>query len=155
MKAYVVGGFVRDLVMRNHNLDVDIVVEGDGIAFADEFSQEYPCRVRPHHKFGTAVLVFPDDYKIRITSYNVCYTKLLRSMPAGCASAATCCETSDETVLVSANTLPQNVERLDERHPRLEQGRQLLVEDQKLLPPHALPSAPAQRKSRKSRPAPE
>ncbi|PWB68254.1 MAG: polya polymerase, partial [Deltaproteobacteria bacterium] len=35
MKAFAVGGFVRDLVMRVTNLDVDIVVEGDGIRFAE------------------------------------------------------------------------------------------------------------------------
>jgi len=81
MKAYVVGGFVRDLVMRNHNLDVDIVVEGDGIAFADEFSQEYPCRVRPHHKFGTAVLVFPDDYKIDVATARVEYYREPAALP--------------------------------------------------------------------------
>src|SRR5512146_457170 len=60
MSAYVVGGFVRDLVMRIDNLDVDIVIEGDGIEFAEAFAREKPCRVRPHHKFGTAVLIFPD-----------------------------------------------------------------------------------------------
>jgi len=81
MMAYVVGGFVRDLVMRNHNLDVDIVIEGDGIAFADAFSQEYPCRVRPHHKFGTAVLVFPDGYKIDVATARVEYYREPAALP--------------------------------------------------------------------------
>jgi tRNA nucleotidyltransferase (CCA-adding enzyme) len=81
MMAYVVGGFVRDLVMRNHNLDVDIVIEGDGIAFADAFSQEYPCRVRPHHKFGTAVLVFPDGFKIDVATARVEYYREPAALP--------------------------------------------------------------------------
>jgi tRNA nucleotidyltransferase (CCA-adding enzyme) len=34
VKAYVVGGFVRDLLLGQINFDVDIVVEGDGIEFA-------------------------------------------------------------------------------------------------------------------------
>jgi len=32
--VYLVGGIVRDLLLRKENLDVDIVVEGDGIIFA-------------------------------------------------------------------------------------------------------------------------
>jgi tRNA nucleotidyltransferase (CCA-adding enzyme) len=81
MKAYVVGGFVRDLVMRNHNLDVDIVLEGDGIAFSEAFSQEHPCRVRPHHKFGTAVLVFPDGYKVDVATARVEYYREPAALP--------------------------------------------------------------------------
>ncbi|MGE5698625.1 MAG: CBS domain-containing protein [Deltaproteobacteria bacterium] len=73
MSAYVVGGFVRDLVMRIDNLDVDIVIEGDGIEFAEAFARENPCRVRPHHKFGTAVLVFPDGFKVDVATARVEY----------------------------------------------------------------------------------
>ncbi len=73
MKAYVVGGFVRDLVMRVENLDVDIVVEGDGIRFAEAFAEEQGARVRPHHKFGTAVLVFRDGFKIDVATARVEY----------------------------------------------------------------------------------
>ncbi|NJD62291.1 MAG: CBS domain-containing protein [Deltaproteobacteria bacterium] len=73
MSAYVVGGFVRDLVMRIDNLDVDIVIEGDGIEFAEAFARERPCRVRPHHKFGTAVLIFPDGFKIDVATARVEY----------------------------------------------------------------------------------
>ena len=73
MSAYVVGGFVRDLVLRIDNLDVDIVIEGDGIGFAEAYARENPCRVRPHHKFGTAVLVFPDGFKIDVATARVEY----------------------------------------------------------------------------------
>ncbi len=81
MRAYVVGGFVRDLLMRNHNLDVDIVIEGDGISFAEAFSREHPCRVRPHHKFGTAVLVFPDGYKVDVATARVEYYQEPAALP--------------------------------------------------------------------------
>jgi tRNA nucleotidyltransferase (CCA-adding enzyme) len=73
MRAYVVGGFARDLVMRADNLDLDIVVEGDGILFAETFGKEEGARVRPHHKFGTAVLVFPDGFKVDVASARVEY----------------------------------------------------------------------------------
>ena len=36
---YLVGGIVRDMLLRIDNLDIDLVVEGDGIAFAKTFSQ--------------------------------------------------------------------------------------------------------------------
>jgi len=81
MKAYVVGGFVRDLVMRHPNLDADIVIEGDGIAFSEAFAQDHPCRVRPHHKFGTAVLVFPDGYKIDVATARVEYYREPAALP--------------------------------------------------------------------------
>src|SRR5512143_358943 len=81
MKSYVVGGFVRDLVMRIDNLDVDIVVEGDGIVFAETFAAEHPCRVRPHHKFGTAVLVFPDGFKLDVATARVEYYLAPAALP--------------------------------------------------------------------------
>jgi hypothetical protein len=33
-RVYAVGGFVRDLLLGEENLDIDITVEGDGIRFA-------------------------------------------------------------------------------------------------------------------------
>lgn len=68
VQIYLVGGFVRDLLLRQPNLDVDIVVEGDGIAFAEAFAKITQCRVRAHEKFGTAVIVLPDGFKIDIAS---------------------------------------------------------------------------------------
>ncbi len=66
--VYAVGGFVRDLLMRVENFDVDIVVEGDGIRLAEEFEKRFPCRIRTHKKFGTAIILFPDRLKIDVAS---------------------------------------------------------------------------------------
>ncbi len=71
--VYIVGGFVRDLFLRQENLDVDIVVEGDGIKFAHEFSQHHEVRVRSHRKFGTAVLIFPDGFKMDVATARMEY----------------------------------------------------------------------------------
>jgi tRNA nucleotidyltransferase (CCA-adding enzyme) len=68
VKIFLVGGFVRDLLLRETNFDIDLVVEGDGIAFAREFANRYACRIRVHKKFGTAVIIFPDDFKVDIAS---------------------------------------------------------------------------------------
>ncbi len=63
VSAYVVGGFVRDLFLYRHNEDIDIVIEGDGIGFAKQFSGLYNARVNSYEKFGTAVIIFPDNFK--------------------------------------------------------------------------------------------
>jgi tRNA nucleotidyltransferase (CCA-adding enzyme) len=51
---YVVGGFVRDLLLGLPNLDLDLVVEGDAIALAKELARRYGGRARSHRRFGTA-----------------------------------------------------------------------------------------------------
>ena len=71
--VFVVGGFVRDMLLNKENLDVDIVVEGDGVAFAERFAGDHGCRVRCHRKFGTAVLIYPDDFKVDIASARMEY----------------------------------------------------------------------------------
>lgn len=57
--VYVVGGFVRDLLLKTPNHDIDLVVEGDGIGFAKAFAGVLGGRVRVHKKFLTSVVIFP------------------------------------------------------------------------------------------------
>jgi tRNA nucleotidyltransferase (CCA-adding enzyme) len=52
--AYLVGGSVRDLLLGKANLDIDLVIEGDGIRFANVLAKQIRARVKPHLKFGTA-----------------------------------------------------------------------------------------------------
>ncbi len=61
MPAYAVGGFVRDLLLEQPNYDIDIVVEGNGIAFARELAKLFKGRIREHEKFLTAVVIFQDE----------------------------------------------------------------------------------------------
>jgi tRNA nucleotidyltransferase (CCA-adding enzyme) len=56
--VYAVGGFVRDLLLHRPNLDIDISVEGDGIAFAKALAAKFSGRMHAHPKFKTAVVVF-------------------------------------------------------------------------------------------------
>ncbi len=81
MRVYVVGGFVRDLLLRHENYDVDLVVEGDGIEFARKFSELEGCRYRSHDKFGTAVLVYPDGFKVDVATARVEYYKEPAALP--------------------------------------------------------------------------
>jgi tRNA nucleotidyltransferase (CCA-adding enzyme) len=55
--CYLVGGAVRDLLLGEPGFDVDLAVEGDGIAFATELAVRLRGHVRPHQKFGTAVVI--------------------------------------------------------------------------------------------------
>ncbi|MEW6664084.1 MAG: CBS domain-containing protein [Thermodesulfobacteriota bacterium] len=71
--AYLVGGFVRDLFLKRENLDVDVVIEGDGIRFAQEFARLHNVKVRSHQKFGTAVLIFPDRFKVDVATARIEY----------------------------------------------------------------------------------
>ena len=52
--AYAVGGFVRDLLTGAAPPDVDLVVEGDGVAFARRLAEEIGGTVLVHRSFGTA-----------------------------------------------------------------------------------------------------
>ena len=80
-KAYAIGGFVRDLFLYRRNEDVDIVIEGDGIAFARRFAEEKQGRVHAHAKFGTAVVVLPDEFKIDVASARMEYYKFPAALP--------------------------------------------------------------------------
>lgn len=51
---YIVGGFVRDLILNRPSLDFDIVVEGDAIQFAQSLAKAYGGKVNTHKRFGTA-----------------------------------------------------------------------------------------------------
>ena len=73
LRIYLVGGIVRDLLLRQQNLDIDVVVEGDAILFANKFSETVPCRVHVHEKFGTAVLIFSNGFKVDIASARLEY----------------------------------------------------------------------------------
>lgn len=66
--VYLVGGFVRDLLLGVSNLDVDLVVEGEGIAFARLIADELGGRLRGHEKFGTAVVILPNGFRLDVAS---------------------------------------------------------------------------------------
>jgi len=51
---YFVGGLVRDLLLSNPIVDVDLVVEGDAILLARRLAADLGGRVRTHRRFGTA-----------------------------------------------------------------------------------------------------
>ena len=81
MSVYAVGGFVRDILLAIPNDDIDLVVEGDGIAFAQQLGQRLEARVRPHLKFRTAVLILPSGQKIDVATARLEYYEYPAALP--------------------------------------------------------------------------
>jgi tRNA nucleotidyltransferase (CCA-adding enzyme) len=79
--AFLVGGFVRDLLLRIENYDIDIVIEGDGLLFAEELAKSFGVKVRPHKEFATAKIIYPDGFKIDIATARLEYYKAPAALP--------------------------------------------------------------------------
>ena len=61
VRAFVIGGYVRDCLMGRSCSDIDIVVEGSGIDFAREVGKRSGRNVSYFQNFGTAMLRFEGD----------------------------------------------------------------------------------------------
>jgi tRNA nucleotidyltransferase (CCA-adding enzyme) len=66
--VYLVGGAVRDVLMGEPNFDVDIAVEGDGIALGRALAGVLGGRVVPHEKFGTAIVLYRDGGRVDVAT---------------------------------------------------------------------------------------
>ncbi|MBI5970853.1 MAG: CBS domain-containing protein [Deltaproteobacteria bacterium] len=76
INAYAVGGFVRDLLLRENldALDMDIVIEnGSGMVFAEQFAAKKGLAVKTHPRFKTAVIGLPDGFKIDVATARLEY----------------------------------------------------------------------------------
>lgn len=67
MKAYIVGGIVRDLMLGREGLDLDVVVEGSAVDFLKRLDWE-GCRVSVHERYKTGTLIFPDGMKVDVAT---------------------------------------------------------------------------------------
>jgi tRNA nucleotidyltransferase (CCA-adding enzyme) len=66
--AYLVGGFVRDLLLERENRDLDVVVEGDGLEYAARLAAALGGRVRSHRAFLTAVVVDREGFHVDVAT---------------------------------------------------------------------------------------
>jgi len=55
-RIYIVGGVVRDFLLKRNVTDLDIVVEGDAIRLAQEVAENIGAEFKRHHAFGTATI---------------------------------------------------------------------------------------------------
>jgi len=62
LQAWVVGGFVRDSILKRENKDIDIVVVGNGVDFAQAVAKNFnnDCSLSVFKNFGTAQIKFDD-----------------------------------------------------------------------------------------------
>lgn len=81
MSLFVVGGCVRDLLLGIQNLDLDLVVEGDGIAFARKFGELLQARVKVHERFGTAIVLLQDGFKLDVATARTEYYEYPTALP--------------------------------------------------------------------------
>lgn len=78
---FVVGGCVRDLLLGIENLDLDLVVEGDGIAFARKLGEVLRARVKVHERFGTAIVLSADGFRLDVATARTEYYEYPTALP--------------------------------------------------------------------------
>ncbi|HNW89349.1 MAG TPA: HD domain-containing protein [Bacteroidales bacterium] len=63
LEVFVIGGFVRDIILKRHSKDIDIVVKGSGIQLAQKVASAIgkDCQVKVFKNFGTAMLHYNDN----------------------------------------------------------------------------------------------
>ena len=66
-KLYLVGGVVRDLLLKRANFDLDLVLEGDAVCLARELADIKQGKIMPHHRFGTAKLQW-DNWSVDLAT---------------------------------------------------------------------------------------
>ena len=66
IKTFVVGGYVRDLLLERKTDDIDILVIGDGISFAREVKKKLDSKtnLQIFKNFGTAMISY-DGYEVQ------------------------------------------------------------------------------------------
>ena len=68
VRLFLVGGTVRDLLLRRPVKDVDLVVEGDAAGFARALSAALGGRARAHERFGTAAVELSDGGRLDVAA---------------------------------------------------------------------------------------
>lgn len=66
-KLYLVGGVVRDLMLEQANLDLDLVVEGNAIELAQQLKKNVKGKITTHPRFNTAKLLW-DNWSVDLTT---------------------------------------------------------------------------------------
>ncbi len=80
-EAYIVGGIVRDILIGKENDDLDIVVEGNGVKFAEKLATRLGGRSKSHRKFKTAVVILPDDTRVDVATARLEYYEYPAALP--------------------------------------------------------------------------
>ncbi|MDR1617255.1 MAG: CBS domain-containing protein [Syntrophomonadaceae bacterium] len=79
--VYCVGGFVRDLILKVPNFDLDLVVEGDGEEFTKKLADILHGRYRLHQRFHTGVIILDNNLKIDVATSRTEYYEFPAALP--------------------------------------------------------------------------
>lgn len=60
LQVYAIGGFVRDIFLNRPSKDIDVVVIGNGIAYAEAVAKALKVKLAVYKNFGTASLRYHD-----------------------------------------------------------------------------------------------
>ena len=58
VQVYIIGGFVRDILLNRTSNDIDLVVIGNGIDFAESVAKKLKVKLSVYKNFGTASLKY-------------------------------------------------------------------------------------------------
>ena len=64
--AYLVGGSVRDILLKRPSFDIDVVVEGDAVQVAKEIQKRWNGTLQVHPQFGTATVTPANPEKPKV-----------------------------------------------------------------------------------------
>lgn len=92
MRVYVVGGFVRDLILSKGNYDLDFVIEGNAIELANALAEAFPGRFQvkaTHERFQTACVLFNngDGLEVDLSTARTEYYEFPAALPTVEASS--------------------------------------------------------------------
>ncbi|OPZ84589.1 MAG: Multifunctional CCA protein [bacterium ADurb.Bin429] len=68
LTIFLVGGAVRDLLVGNETIDLDLLVEGEGIPLAEAVGRELGGHVVTHPKFHTGKVELPDGRAVDLAT---------------------------------------------------------------------------------------
>ena len=71
MPCYLVGGFVRDLLLNKPVNDLDIVLEGDAIKLGKSLVKKFGGKLTPHDKFQTAIWFLPETFNLQAATLDL------------------------------------------------------------------------------------
>jgi len=63
-QAYLVGGIVRDIILKRKNLDLDFVIRGDAIALARISAKKWKAKLTQYAQFKTATCQCEENYRV-------------------------------------------------------------------------------------------
>ena len=67
-RAFLVGGSVRDLILGTDQVDLDVVIEGDGMDVAQDLARGIGGNLTRHHAFQTATVTTSNGFRIDVAT---------------------------------------------------------------------------------------